>query len=825
MTPDHWERLKEIFEAALQKPRPEREAFLDGACGDPELRTEVRKLLAAHDQAGTFIEDSPVAGLAAAQAEPAHESWLGRRVGPYRFLAEIGRGGMGTVYRAVRDDDQYRKEVAIKLVQDQGSGFALDRFLNERQILAGLDHPHIARLLDGGTTSDGRPYLVMDLVDGEPIDDYCRRQALDVRARLELFREVCAPVQYAHQNLVVHRDIKPGNILVTHDGTPKLLDFGIAKLLRADGDVRSPQGTVTQFRALTLDYASPEQVRGQPITTATDVYSLGVLLYELLTGQRPHAAKTPEELVRAISETEPARPSTVVPELRGDLDNILMMALRKEPGRRYASVEQFSEDLRRYLTSLPVIARQDTLRYRATKFVGRHRLGVIASALLTVSLVGGMVATSRQARIARAERARAEKRFDDLRKLANDFLFEFHDAIANLPGSTPARELVVKRAAQYLDSLAAESTNDVGLKRELAAAFERLGDAQGGAGGANLGDPKGALTSYTKALDIRRAVAARPAALVADRLELAELELRLSTLLVGAGDFARAEERARTAVSRIEALRVQGAVPSDTERRLARAYERLGTAQGLRGDERGARESLERTVSICEAVCAAHPDDLGARASLASALNPLAQRYWQAGQREAALSSSRKARVIQEGLAASDPNNARLRRDLVVSLRGEANYLSASGHRDEALRTFARALSLVEANLAADPRNRWDQVAVMMVCRSFGQALATAGQGEAAIRQYRRAVRMGEQVLQDDPTNGFTRNELAVAYDYLGSILVEQARGAAKPSEGCRFVELSRKLFEALEREGHLSMTFAEIRDEAVKLQLQCRRQ
>jgi non-specific serine/threonine protein kinase/serine/threonine-protein kinase len=823
MTSEHWERLKGIFEAALQKPPQEREAFLNNACADQELRTEARKLLAAHDKAGSFIEDSPVAGLAAAHAEPAQESWVGRRIGPYRLLAEIGRGGMGTVYRAVRDDDQYRKEVAIKLVQDQGSEFVLDRFLNERQILAGLDHPHIARLLDGGTASDGRPYLVMDLVEGEPIDVYCQRRALDVRARLELFREVCAAVQYAHQNLIVHRDIKPGNILVTRDGTPKLLDFGIAKLLRADGAVRSSPATVTEFRPLTLDYASPEQVRGQPITTASDVYSLGVLLYELLTGKVPYALKTHEELVRAICEAEPPRPSTAVPDLRGDLDNILMMALRKEPLRRYASVDQFSEDVRRYLEGRPVRARQDTLGYRAAKFVGRHRLGVAASALLTVSLVGGFVATSRQARIARAERARAEKRFDDLRKLANDFLFEFHDAIANLPGSTPARELVVKRAAQYLDSLAAESTNDDGLKRELAAAFERLGDAQGGAGGANLGDPKGALASYTKALDIRSALAARPAAAPLDGLNLAELELRLSTFFVGAGEFSRAEESARAAVVRIESLSTPGAVPGDTERRLGSAYHRLGYAQARLGDERGARESSERSVSICEAFCAAHPDDRNARASLAFARNDLAEHYWLAGQREAALDSCRKARVIQEALAAGDPNNARLRRDLVVTLRAEANFLSAGGHNDEALRTHAQALSLVEANLAADPRNRWDQVAVVMVCRSFGQALTSAGQREAAILQYRHAVRMGEQVLQDDPTSGFTRNELAVAYECLGSILLGPPRGAALPRDGCHFLELSRKLFEALGSEGHLSGAYGEVKDEAVKLLAQCR--
>jgi tetratricopeptide (TPR) repeat protein len=442
--------------------------------------------------------------------------------------------------------------------------------------------------------------------------------------------------------------------------------------------------------------------------------------------------------------------------------------------------------------------------------------------LLALSLVGGIVATSRQARVAREERARAEKRFEDLRKLANNFLFEFHDAIANLPGSTPARELVVRRAAQYLDSLAAESGQDVGLQGELAAAFERLGDAQGGAGGANLGDPKGALTSYSKALDIRRALAARPAAARADGLKLAELELRLSTFYVGAGEFSRAEESARAAVARIESLSTPGAAPGDIERELASAYHRLGFAQARRGDERGARESFERSVAICGAFCAAHADDASAKASLASASNDLAERYWLAGRRDEALSSCRRARAIQEVLAEADPNNAKLRRDLLVTLRSEANYLSVSGQNDEALRTHARVLTLVEANLAADPRNRWDQIALLMSCRSFGEALANAGRREAAIQQYRRGVRMGERVLRDDATNGFARNELAVTYEDLGSILVGQARGAADAAEGCRLLALSRQFLDALEREGRLSAGYGEVRAEAVKLLARC---
>ena len=426
---------------------------------------------------------------------------------------------MGAVYLAARADDEYRKEVAIKLVRrGLDTEDILRRFRNERQILAQLDHPNIARLIDGGTTDDGLPYFVMEYVNGVPINAYCDANALSTTERLKLFRKVCEAITYAHQNLVIHRDLKPSNILVTHEGEPKLLDFGIAKLL-STGDELFTQ-TIPALRVMTPEYASPEQVKGDKIMTTSDVYSLGVLLYELLTGQRPYRLKTrtPEEIARAITEQEPERPSTAVAKgagnsktqipnpklLRGDLDNIVLMAMRKEPARRYTSVGQFSEDIRRHLEQLPVRARKDTLRYRSEKFIRRHKVGVAAAALIALSLVGGIVATFWEARRATQQRDRAERRFADVRKLSNALLFDIAPKIERLEGSTEARKSLVQRALEYLDSLANESAENASLQGELAAAYEKVGELQGAPRKANLNDFSGAIASYEKARDIRK---------------------------------------------------------------------------------------------------------------------------------------------------------------------------------------------------------------------------------------------------------------------------------------------------------------------------------
>jgi serine/threonine protein kinase/TolB-like protein/Tfp pilus assembly protein PilF len=418
MTPARWEKIKELVEAGLEREGAVRTRFLDEACADDfTMRAEVGELIAALEEAGDFL--LPPAQYSAGQliAGVGDVSLVGQRIGPYRTVRELGHGGMGTVYFAVRDDDAYRKDVAIKVVRMGMDTEAIVRaFRTERQILATLDHANIARLLDGGTTDDGRPYFVMDYVEGLPLDEYCDTHRLSIPERLTLFMTVCAAVHYAHLHGVVHRDLKPANILVSPNGVPKLLDFGIAKVLNPD-ESSVTTGILSAARPLTPAYASPEQIRGEQITPASDVYSLGVMLYELLTGHRPYAVEghPRQQVERIICERQPEKPSTVISHseepldgddsgrtavtpasvsearadqpdklrqrLAGDLDNVVLMALRKEAGRRYASVEQLSQDLRRHLQGLPVLARTPTVGYRTAKFVGRNRARVATAAL------------------------------------------------------------------------------------------------------------------------------------------------------------------------------------------------------------------------------------------------------------------------------------------------------------------------------------------------------------------------------------------------------------------------------------------------------------
>ncbi len=424
MTAERWQRIKPILDASLDLRGEQRQAYLDRMCGgEPALRREVESLIASYESSTDVLETPALERNAAAVLEAIDGPAPGARLGHYEIVEEIGRGGMGTVYRAVRADQEYRKQVAIKVVRrGDESEFIIRRFRNERQIMASLEHPNIARMLDGGTTEDGRPYFVMEFIEGEPIDRYCDRRRLNTRERLQVFCTVCGAVQYAHRKLVIHRDIKPGNILITQDGVPKLLDFGIAKILDPEGAAGDLGPTVTVFRMMTPEYASPEQVRGEAITAASDIYSLGVLLYQLLTGHRPYRlrSRSPHELARAICEDAPDRPSTAVgrietasspgeeepitispesvsrdrdtiPErlrrsLAGDLDNILLTALRKEPDRRYQSAAAFAADIRRHLEGKPVLARKDSIGYRVWKFVQQRRAAAIAAALLVIGV-------------------------------------------------------------------------------------------------------------------------------------------------------------------------------------------------------------------------------------------------------------------------------------------------------------------------------------------------------------------------------------------------------------------------------------------------------
>ncbi len=794
MAEPDWQRVKPILQAALDAPPESRASLLDRLCADDAaLRREVDSLLESHAQAGNFLSGP-------AAPEPAPGLPEGRRIGPYLILGQIGRGGMGAVYRAVRDDDTFHKVVALKVV---GGGFDSEslvrRFRQERQILARLQHPNIASVLDGGRTDEGLLYLVIEHVEGEPITRYCETRRAEPRERVTLFRAVCAAVHCAHQNLVVHRDLKPDNILVTQAGVPKLLDFGIAKLLAAGVDPDDAP-TATLLPLMTPSYASPEQVRGEAITTASDVYSLGVLLYELLAGQRPYTLRTDAlaEIVRTVCDSDPPPPSDALGgprshALRGDLDTIVMRAMHKLRGRRYGSAEELSSDLGRWLEGRPVRAQRDSVGYRASKFVARHRVGVAAATLVVLSLVLGLLATARQARIAADNAARAQRRFADVRQLANSFLFEFHDAIKNLPGSTPARQLVVRRAVQYLDGLAAES-GELELQRELAAAYERLGDVQGAPGGDSLGDTKGALASYEKALSLRQGVASGAEASTADVALLATDETKLARALIFAGDLPRSEELARQAAARFAELARKG------ERLVgeATALHTLGYVQGRRGNAEAAFESLRLAVAAGTAFGQQNPGDQPARTSLVFIQSELARQMLVRGDHHGALELAGQARLALEGLAAADPHNTRNQYALLYLLTGQADAREALGDQAAAIRDRMAALELARRLHGIDPTSQGSRIGLTMSLHFLGQSLVRSGQLDAGLARLREAGRAAEELLAADPGNSFARYRLASARADLGLAL---AGRKASEADGCQTLRVAAGLYERLERD------------------------
>ncbi len=510
LEPEGWKTLSTLLDAALDLPPTERAAWLDRLDPrDAAHRAAIEELLDAlgRAEAAGFL-GSPAALDAVPQLVAVPSFRRGVEIGPYRLEREIGRGGMGTVWLAERSDGRFERRVAVKFLSLALTGrIGLERFRREGRILGGLLHPQIAELVDAGVTEAGHPYLVLEYVDGEPIDAYCRRRNLDLHARVRLFLDVLAAIAHAHANLIVHRDIKPSNVLVRTDGQVKLLDFGIAKLMVPDGPANA--ALTGEAVALTPLYAAPEQLRGETVTAATDLYALGVLLYLLLAGEHPAGPgpHSPADLMRAIVETDPLRPSeaTGIPDkfrrqLRGDLDTIVLRTLKKDPGERYASVTALEEDLRRYLKHEPIRARPDTLLYRTGKFLERNRLAVLGVTLASVALIV-------TAGVAIRRGIDARHRFDQVRKMAHTFLFDFYDELDRVSGSTKAKELLVSTAREYLDSLARSAGDDRGLLLELAEAYERLADVQGGASFVNLNQRNPALESRTRAIEIRKQLA------------------------------------------------------------------------------------------------------------------------------------------------------------------------------------------------------------------------------------------------------------------------------------------------------------------------------
>ncbi|MEO8040001.1 MAG: serine/threonine-protein kinase [Betaproteobacteria bacterium] len=811
-----WQQVKALFAAALDRPPAERAAFVARASGaDAALGAEVTSLLAAGAEDEAFMETPAAAGIAELPEPPMPRSWIGRRVGAYEIVAAIGHGGMGEVYRAVRADDQFHKQVAIKLIRrGHDTAFIVERFKAERQILASLDHAHIARLLDGGVTDDGLPYFVMELIEGQPIDQYCAARNLTVAERLELFCTVCAAVHFAHQRLVVHRDLKPGNILVTEAGEVKLLDFGIARLVadvtEGNGDLAGAR-TATEFRALTPEYASPEQLRNESVTTASDVYSLGVLLFELLTGGSPYrvTGTLPHDLARAILETEPERPSAVVRrrasagsdatppvgydprrlirQLRGDLDNIVLMALRKEPQRRYQSVDQFAQDIRRHLQGLPVIARADTWTYRSGKFLQRHALGVAATLAVLLSLVAGIVVADREARTAKFERARAERHFDEVRKLANSFMFEIHDAIQNLPGSTEARQLLVKNSLTYLDSLAGETGYDSSLQRELATAFEKVGDVQGGFRAGNLGDTAGALDSYAKALAIReKLVAAQPKD--ADLLrETARNHSKMGDVLVRIGKPGEAVAHSRTAVGLTE--RLLALKPDDPKFRFMPVASQIDLGSNLAeaGQWDEGLAHCRKGVEVAEAIALGHPDEPHNERALALSYGRVAWILSEGkGQFTEAILFHEKSLAAIAPKVAAEPGNTDYRNISATAHLGIGHALARLGDRVRSSREFDLGLQELEALAASDTKNARSRYNAAAALSAVGGQLIESGATRRALDLLQRAAALLDALPATSQSDMRTRITMALTHARIGRVQLQMAALAGAGRKGNR---------------------------------------
>jgi serine/threonine protein kinase/tetratricopeptide (TPR) repeat protein len=828
MTPERWQRINEMFHAALVLENGERSAFLVAhSSGDELLRGKVAALLASHEQAGGFIQGSVFSEAAQLLGEEEVEAMIGQHIGLYKINREIGRGGMGSVYLATRNDDQFQQQVAIKVVRrGMDTDLVLARFRNERQILAGFDHPNIARLFDGGSTESGLPYFIMEHIEGQAIDEYCDSHRLSTAARLELFRTVCAAVQYAHQHLVIHRDIKPSNILVTAGGMPKLLDFGIAKLLHSE----APEGKATTGmleRLMTPEYASPEQVLGEHVTTVSDVYSLGVLLYELLSGHSPYHFKTllPQDIAQVISDSEPEKPSTVIdrvkevttggrrgkkltpesvsktrdgrPEklrrkLAGDLDNIVLMAMRKEPHRRYSSVGQFSEDIRRHLEGLPVVARKATLSYRSAKFIRRNTVAVAAAAVVSLILVVGIAATGWEAHVARGERARAEvagaraeRRFNQVRKLAHSVLFDYNEAIQDLPGSVPVRERLVKDALEYLDSLAGEASDDPSLQRELATAYEKVGDVQGRTLRANMGDTSGARDSYRKALRIRETLLAANPKDSSLRSDLADSYREFGRLLWTASDTAGGLENARKDVFLREALTAENPTNMQARFSLGVSHADVGEILLEQGVTTGAAESLQRALAVFEAVLVSDPSNDKFRGAVPFIYQKSSEvMLWQ-GDAAGALATSRKALAMDTKLSSDYPTNTHFRQEVGIDFEKVGNTLENLGDINGALESYRNELRIFEEQSVSDPANAQFRSDLSSAYFKVGSMLAKVGKPADALLSESKALAIREKLATADPLDLWKRWDLIESYAKTGNALANDGNEVAA-LDACR---------------------------------------
>lgn len=771
MTESQREQVDELFGDLIERDPREWEAVLAGV-EDAEVRAEVASLL---DHTGPATKSLNTSIGEIMQAVSDAGAFDDRTVGPgtrferYRIVRRIGQGGMGDVYEATREND-FHKRVALKIVRyGLDSDFARGRFQQERQVLAGLEHPYIARLLDGGEAANGCPYLVLEYVDGVSIDVYSQTRP---RAEiLKLFLKVCEAVEYAHRNLIIHRDLKPGNILVTAEGEPKLLDFGIAKLLDPSANV-----TQTMAVALTPQYASPEQIRGESISTASDVYSLGVILYQLLTGRKPYTVETTTafELERVICQ-EPPEP----PGIGNELDDILMMALRKEPERRYASVLELAQDIQRFQNGRAVHAAPDTLRYRYGKFIRRNKLAIAGVVALILTLTAGLASTIYQKR-------RAERRFEDVRSLAHVFLFDLQDKIRPLPGSTGARELVVTTALKYLDELSKEAGNDTSLLFELQRAYSRTGDVQGDPNGPSLGREEDALESYRRSARIGERLRASGNANLQVLDTLGAVYKQMGSILTAAGNPRDAIPMFQKCIEVIDPTRK---FDKDAYRMTTRCYTGMADAKEASGDTQGAMESTAKALADEEAAAKDHPsienpralsvihtqlgDDMVNRGDLTGALH---QYQYSIGFMVPML--AREPELLARGYGFN-----RYQRTAGFAFAGAGSVTGSParpnlGDPAGALPFFERSVQLMEASIVRDPNDASGRRTLCDTYNAFGPILAVI-HPKRATEIYQKALSLGQNLIAAAPQDSRNKSLLAETHFRYAALLEQQGNSAA----------------------------------------------
>lgn len=851
MEENRWGKVSEILLDCLEVEPLKRHAYLNSLELAAEMRSEVESLLTFEVGAANLMNISAVElsdgyfddddGVKTAVA--------GQNFGNYDVIREIGSGGMGAVFLAERSDGNFHQKVALKLLKREMNTASLRRrFQQERQILASLEHENIARLMDAGSTDDNVPFIAMEYVEGLPINEYCNRNNLDIVHRLDLFREICLAVDFAHRNLVVHRDLKPSNILVNESGTPKLLDFGISKFISEEIE-SADLATVTELGVMTPGYASPEQIQRKSVTTATDIYSLGVILFELLSGHRPFETKENDfkEIYKAIIETDPPLPSSMVTlaasefqelreaktalqipdrpasvveqgsnpfaqnilldtrenktpqtkrrtinisasEIRGDLDNIVLKALRKEPERRYSSAENFAEDVKNHLRGLPVTARPNTFSYRAEKFVTRNKVGVVASALILLAIITGIAATLWQARVAQIERAKAERRFNDVRNLANSFLFSLSPKIEKLPGSTAAREELVNLALEYLDSLAKEVGDDLDLQLELAAAYEKVGDVQGNPSNPNIGNIKGALESYEKASMIREALREKQPEDINFESGLAKNYKVLGEINSNIGTYAKGKEYLDKALEMRSAILERN--PNDYAARamLSEILTSRGDVEFYDSKNKEAIKFYDRSRQIYEQLLNERPSDYLMERLYANSFVNLGEAYgWDNDLKNGQMKLD-KALIILQKLGNEHPNDQKVLRSLVLAYLKTADNYADSDKEGEGIELFGQGIEVAERLSNADPRSVQAKRDLAIITRKLAEVLNRVGKNKESLEKMIGVRRIFEELRDSDPNNALAIYDVANAQfaaggtylalkDYYGGIkTLEEAK-------------------------------------------------